>query len=296
MAVIGYKRLRFITLLLHIFPLRFLFILSDIVYYFAFYIFKHKRSLIASNLTRAFPTYSQKEQDEIARKYYKHKYDTYAEIAYYDRIRKANGNKYLKFTNPDVVNSYLDSGRNVMFLFGNYNNPSLTFHWPLNSAHKYIPIYKRSHKSYVDKFFVRLMGKFGGFPSEKSAANRVIINNHLKKIPVICSSLFDLSSSSQLIDFKQQFLNQLVTWALEPEKLAQKINAVVFHLAISKIKRGYYEAKFELITDQAEESPDTEIISKCIRLLESDILENPEFYNWTTARLKNRIVNLPNKV
>ena len=62
------------------------------------------------------------------------------------------------------------------------------------------------------------------------------------------------------------------------EKTAVKLDAVVLFLYSRKVARGYYETEFRLVTDHAKETRKFEITDKCNRLLEQQILEQPEFW------------------
>lgn len=72
------------------------------------------------------------------------------------------------------------------------------------------------------------------------------------------------------------------------EKFARELNAPVVFGTISKIKRGYYETTFSLVTADPQSEPVNSIIEKATRLLESDILRAPSYWLWTHRRWKRK--------
>ena len=55
---------------------------------------------------------------------------------------------------------------------------------------------------------------------------------------------------------------------------------------VESLKRGYYRARFEVITDNPAATNPTEITLAYARLLEQNILESPELWLWTHNRWK----------
>ena len=100
--------------------------------------------------------------------------------------------------------------------------------------------------------------------------------------------LFDQTPKSFEIQHWVTFLNQDTPAILGAEKIAQKLDTVVLFLHSRKIKRGYYEAEFQLVTDHAGECPKFEITDKCTHLLEQQIIEHPEFWLWSHKRWKHK--------
>ena len=73
-----------------------------------------------------------------------------------------------------------------------------------------------------------------------------------------------------------------------PENLAKKYDMNVIFLRTRKIKRGFYEASFEKLVENPKLSKEYEITEKFLRLVEQQILEQPEYYLWTHKRWKHK--------
>ena len=72
------------------------------------------------------------------------------------------------------------------------------------------------------------------------------------------------------------------------EMLAKKYNMNVIFIKIKKIKRGYYEASIEVLSENVTQVPSYEISDRFMHLVEQQIHEAPEYYLWTHKRWKHR--------
>lgn len=75
------------------------------------------------------------------------------------------------------------------------------------------------------------------------------------------------------------------------EMLAKKYNMAVIFLDIQKLKRGYYEARFELITNKPTDFTDYDITDIFVEKLEQQIKGDPAYYLWSHRRWKHRREN-----
>lgn len=284
MGFFGYYLVRTITLALHVFPLWAQYLFSDVLFFFSFYVFRCHRDIVDTNLSNAYPAKTKKERGLIAKGFYSHRYDTIIENFYYDRICVANAKKFLKIKNPELVNSYLDQGRPVVVFIGQYCNLEWLSVWPLYSKHRSYPVYKKKKNRVIDKFYSRIRGKFGSIPVERSAMFRQLIHDHLNKIPFTASISFDQVPRVYEDKYRQAFLNQETAWLTDTEKLAQRLDAVVFFLNSQKVKRGYYDAEFILVTEHAGACQNFEVTATCIKKLEQQINDRPEYWLWSSKR------------
>ena len=70
------------------------------------------------------------------------------------------------------------------------------------------------------------------------------------------------------------------------EKYAREYDYPVVFGWVKKLRRGYYEITFELIADKPAESPHGAISEKHTRMLEEEILSQPQYWLWTHRRWK----------
>lgn len=73
---------------------------------------------------------------------------------------------------------------------------------------------------------------------------------------------------------------------LGSEQIARRLNQVVVFFAINRIKRGYYEVEILPVTEDPGSMAKYEITELQTRLLEAQILRNPEYWLWSHRRWK----------
>ena len=290
MDKIGYHLLRGTTWLIHLFPLRLNYLFSDILFFFTYNVIRYRRNVVRLNLLNSFPERSKEERRQIERKFYRHLCDTFIETLYYDRISFEESKERVKFLNPELPVSYLDQGRQVVVYLGHYNNWEWLVNWPLFTNHRFYTIYKKLKSKGVDRFFYNLRSKFGAIPLERAATFRQLMEDTHKDIPTFSAFIFDQTPRAYDIQYWTNFLNQDTAVLVGAEKVARKIDAVVVLAHPVKIKRGYYEVEYFLITDNAKETAKFEITEQCTRFLEKIIREKPEYWLWSHKRWKHKRV------
>lgn len=285
--MIGYYLLRLCSWLIQKMPRRVLYFHSDVFSAIIYYLLRYRRGVVERNLSNSFPEKTKKERSQITRKFYQHLCDTFFETLYFDRISVIEGKNCVKYLNPELPNSYLDQGRNVIVFLGHYNNWEWFANWPLYSKYRFYPIYKKLKNNAFERFYLNLRSRFGAMPLERAVVFRQLVNDHQKNISSLSAFIFDQTPRINDIHHWMTFLNQETPVILGAEKVAQKLDSVVVFLHSQKIKRGYYEATYQLVTDHAGACPKFEITDKCMGLLESQIINQPEFWLWSHKRWKH---------
>jgi KDO2-lipid IV(A) lauroyltransferase len=98
----------------------------------------------------------------------------------------------------------------------------------------------------------------------------------------------DQSPSNPSKGYWLKFLNQDTVVLFGTEKFAKEFNCPVYYGSIQKVKRGYYEISFSLITENPNELPYGEITKLHTKLLEDDIMRQPEYWLWSHKRWKHK--------
>lgn len=283
----GYYLLRTLTWFIGKIPLRALYAISDLLSAFIYHIVRYRRDVVNENLANSFPEKPKRERDLIARKFYSHFCDMFLETLYFDRMSVEMGRKRVKYINPELPNSYQAQGRNIVCLMGHYNNWEWYCSYALFTDHRFYPVYKKLKSKSVDRFYYNLRSRFGAIPIERADTYKQLYNDHQQKVPNGAAFLFDQTPRVNELHHWVNFLNQDTPVVLGPEKVAQKLDSVVLFLNSKKVKRGYYEVEFQLITDHGKTSPKYGITDKCMVLLEDSIKKHPEFWLWSHKRWKH---------
>ena len=286
--MIGYYLLRTLSWLMYKMPTRVLYLISDLLFAVLFYIVRYRRKVVIENLSNSFPDKSQKELDQITVKYYHHLCDCFLETLYFDWITAKKVQERVKFLNPELANAYMDQGKTVIVLMGHYNNWECFNNWGLHTKHKSYAIYKKLRNNAFEKFYIHLRSRFGSFPLERAMTFRQLMDDTNNGIPSLSLFLIDQTPRIHDIQYWSTFLNQDTAVLVGPEKIAVKLNTVVLFGKTKKVKRGFYEVVFELITDNAKGCPKFEITEKSTRLMEKLIVESPEFWLWSHRKWKHK--------
>lgn len=288
MDKIGYYFLKAATWIIHAIPLRLNYLFSDFLYLIIYYVVRYRRSVVSRNLLNSFPEKSIKERVLIEKKFYHHLCDTFIETLYYDRISNKESKERVKYLNPELPLRYLDQGRPVVVCLGHYNNWEWFVNWPLFTNYRFYTIYKKLKSKAFGRFFHNLRSKFGAVPLERSATFRQLMEDTQKGIPTLSAFIFDQTPRIKEIQYWTTFLNQDTAVLVGAEKVAQKIDAVVVAAHPRKIRRGYYEVEYFLITEHAKGTAKFEITEQCNRFLEKIIREKPEYWLWSHKRWKHK--------
>ena len=288
MDKIGYYLLRATTWVIHLIPLRLNYIFSDFLFLITYHIVQYRRNVVSRNLSNSFPEKSKRERNLIERKFYHHLCDTFIETFYFDRISFEEAKQRVRFLNPELPNHYLDQGRSVVVYLGHYNNWEMFCNWPLYTKHRFYAVYKKLRNKAFDRFYYNLRRRLGAIPLERAETFRQLMDDAQKEIPTFSAFIFDQTPRINEIQYWTTFLNQDTAVVVGAEKVARKLNAVVLTVHPRKIKRGYYEVEYFLISENARDSAKFEITERCTRFLETIIREKPEFWLWSHKRWKHK--------
>ena len=82
------------------------------------------------------------------------------------------------------------------------------------------------------------------------------------------------------------FLRILVPGYYGAERLAKELDIPVVFAKIKRVKRGYYQTEFKLLTADPKALKKNEITDLFTQWLEEQIREDPSQYFWTHKRFK----------
>ena len=123
--------------------------------------------------------------------------------------------------------------------------------------------------------------------STKETRN-VIEQNKLDNVLGLYGFISDQTPRKSGIMHWYTFLGVETPIHIGAETLAKQYDMNVVYLKVRKVKRGYYEATLELLSDDVLSVPNYEISEAFIRKVEQQIYEAPEYYLWTHKRWKHK--------
>lgn len=269
-------------------PMRLLYIKSDVFFFLLYHVIGYRKKVVFNNIRTAFPEKTEKEITTIGKKFFKHFTDLIFESIKSFSISEKEIKKRYVYKNINVINNLAKKGRSIALMGSHHNNWELSFGLPLEANLDCYGAYTKIQNPYFEKVIKSSRTRFGydGVPTtefSKTIANRA--KNHIQSLYILLS---DQSPQLHKTRHWNTFLNEFVPVHTGAEILSKKYNFAVVNMTVTKIKRGYYEADFTLITEDASSYDNFEITDKYLKITEAHIKTQPEFYLWSHKRFKHK--------
>ena len=268
-------------------PFRTLYIISDTLFLFIYYIAGYRKKTVITNLKNSFPEKSKREIQIIARKFFRHLGDLMVEVIKMNGMTRRDYFERMKFINPELINNYYQQGRSVTVLTMHYNNWEWSSCVPLYLEHTILGVYKPLHNERFDKYLNQSRSKTGATMISNSQVLRTVIAADRKKEPVFLWLAAD-QTPPVFHKFWMMFLNQEALFYPGPAAISKRFKHPVFFQKIEKTGRGRYQSTFELLIEKPEEKSETEIMKAFIDKMEQVIRSKPEYYLWSHKRWKHK--------
>lgn len=272
-------------------PLPLLYFVADaLVYPLMYHVVRYRRAVVAKNLRMSFPEKSAKQRRDLERQFYRRFASTIMEIVYGYRISDEEMRERFVFENVELVEELAHKNKGVFFMLGHLGN----WEWIADIGKRYTDtsikeynVYRQQKSPSADQAMLALRLKRGGGGCiEKKQLLRQLVAMRHADDPITIGLISDQKPSPRNAHVWTTFLNQETAFLDGGEVLARKFGYAVTYVHVESPKRGYYRARFEVITDNPAATNPTEITLAYARLLEQNILESPELWLWTHNRWK----------
>ena len=275
-----------------ILPMKLQYVISDFFYIIIYYIVRYRRDVVATNLKKSFPQKTEKELKKIEKAYYHHLLDLFIEVISMINISDKSIKKRNKFMNIELLDDLSKRNIGVVGVAGHYCNWEWFNYLNANCNYRGLAIYKPLSDKNFEKFMNSIREKYGSIAVPmKRTLKQLIIQTRKGELP-FSMMVADQSPGNDENNYWTTFLNQETPVYMGVEKIAKKFNHAVVFINMRKVKRGYYETSFELITDKPKETKDYEITEKHLRMLEKQITDTPEHWIWSHKRWKHKRKNI----
>lgn len=272
-------------------PLPLLYFVADVlVYPLMYHVVRYRRAVVAKNLRMSFPEKSAKQRRDLERQFYRRFASTIMEIIYGYRISDEEMRERFVFENVELVEELAHKNKGVFFMLGHLGN----WEWIADIGKRYTDtsikeynVYRQQKSPSADKAMLalRLKRGGGGCIEKKQLLRQLVAMRHADN-PITIGLISDQKPSPRNAHVWTTFLNQETAFLDGGEVLARKFGYAVTYVHVESPKRGYYRARFEVITDNPAATNPTEITLAYARLLEQNILESPALWLWTHNRWK----------
>ncbi len=267
-------------------PLRVFYVISDMLFWILYIIIGYRRKVVWQNLKTSFPEKSEERLRKIERGFYHFFCDYLVESVKLMTISKKNLKKRLVFKGTEVVNEIVESGQSCAVYLGHYCNWEWITSLPLWVTPKAQcgQIYHPIENNDFDWLFLRLRQRFGAVCIPMQDTLRKIIEFRKDRQPVVIGYISDQKPHWVNIHHWVDFLHHDTPVLTGTERIARRMNHAVFYLDVRRIRRGYYEAEFKLITREPQTMKEFELTDIYYHHLEQSILRAPEFWLWSHNR------------
>lgn len=274
--------------LISILPFRILYIFSDFLYYVVYYVVGYRNEAVTENLRLTFPNKSNKELTKVKKDFYHHFVDVFLEMIKSFSISKKEITKRYAYKNIELIDELYKDGKSVILVGSHYAN----WEWILSIGslihYETYAAYKKVRNTYLNNMVLKSRERFGVTLKPTSKIISQIKYNHKNNIQSIYGLLSDQSPQLRKTFYWRKFFGIKVPIHTGAEMLARKYNMNMVFMDVKKIKRGYYETTFSLITNEVSNFSNYELTDIFIDKVEKQVYKKPEYYFWTHKRFKHR--------
>ena len=271
-----------------ILPFPILYFLSDCTYIILYRIIGYRKKTVRDNLKLAFPNLSDKERLEIEKKSFHYLCDTFFEMAKTMTISTAEMRKRYKVINLENYLEVEKKGKSIALMMAHY----ASYEWSISMNHhiqfKGIGIYKKIGNIYFDKLVRDIRSKFKATLITTKQTKSYIEEQQVAKNLCVYGFASDQTPHKSNHNHWFTFLGVETPIHTGAEYLAKKYDMNVVFLKVKRVKRGFYEASIELLSDGVHNIPDYKISELFMQKVETQIYEAPEFYLWSHKRFKHK--------
>ena len=268
-------------------PFNVLYIFSDFLRLIIYNLLGYRKKIVRSNLRKAFPHKSEDDLKWIEKRFYKHFCDITLEAFKSLTISSEEMQKRMVFKNLDVLTQFEKGNRSVIIMCGHY----ASWEWMLSIGYHTVSqgygIYTPIMNKYLNKLIIKIRKKHRGNLISRYSAIQQIKNLHDEGNIAVYGFVSDQSPRPKPKSYWRPFLGVKVPVFVGAEMVARELDFGVVYAKINRVKRGYYEASFELISDQPKKTKLNRITDTFTEWLEQDIYSDPTQYLWTHKRFKH---------
>jgi len=264
-----------------------LYLISDFLFLLQYYIFGYRKKVVRKNIAITFPEKTENERKQIAKKFNRHFIDLIVESIKAFTISEKEILKRYQYKNPELVNAFAKEGKSITLVSAHLANWEWSTSLALVLDIDVFGAYSRIRNDIFENKIRETRQKFGIVGTTTSKFINFIDANFKKKVQGAYILLSDQSPRLYKTYYWSSFFGTKVPVHTGAEMLSKKYDMVVINYRAKKLKRGYYEVDFELITENPKEFTNYEVTDKFLKITEKNIREQPEFYLWSHKRFKH---------
>ena len=262
--------------------------LGSFLYIIIYKIAGYRVKVVRQNLRNSFPEKTEKELRSVERRFYHSLCDYFVETVKMMTMSEKQMRRRLEFKGTEAVNECVDEGQSCAEFLGH------TFNWEwITSLPLWVSdkaqcgqLYHALENKNFDRLFLSIRQRWGAECIPVADILRKTVEYRRKNQPTVLGYISDQVPHWNNIHHWCQFMNQDTPVMTGTERIAKKNRQALFYLDVRRLRRGYYEAEFRLITRNPEELAEFEATDIYYRMLEDTIRRQPELWLWSHKRWK----------
>jgi len=264
-------------------PLAALYAFSAFLYFLAYYVVRHRRTVIQNQLLQVFPTASAAERTAIHKRFLRNFCDVLVEVLKSASLSPAAMGARVRILNLSLAQGHLDAGQSVMFVTSHLCN----WEWLLQgvAVHLGHPIdaaYKPLHDPWAERLMLRLRSRFGA----RLVPAKELLADFIKRRGVIRAVAMNADQAPVSTEkrYWTRFLGQDTAFYIGAEQIARAMRLPMMYLVMRRVRRGYYEVELRQLWDGREALPANALTERYARACEIDVLASPADWLWSYRR------------
>lgn len=281
---IAYRILYALGYAVSMIPMSLLYVIASCAFFFTYYIFGYRKTVVIQNMARSFPDMRYAEIQYMVKKFYGCLADYFAEITKSISSPAVVLEKKIIFENLELVNKHVRAGRNVIACLGHCGNWEMLNFMPYKLPHDMYAIYKPLRSGVMNRLMIKLRSRFGMQLIPDTSVVRHMLNK--RSTPGVYLFLADQCPRIQDEKYKFELLNQESYIFSGMEKLARISGSAVIYLHITKLSKGNYNITCVPVCSDAASTNEGEITKMYVDLLTENVKEEPYGWLWIHKRWK----------
>ena len=270
-------------------PMRVLYFISDGLFLVNFYIIGYRKKVVLENLRLAFPEKSEQERIKISKGFFKHLTDFLVETIKTFTISEKEILKRIQYKNISLLEELAKNGKSIALVGIHQGNWEWLTGLPLHIKDPaFFAAYTKVENKHFEKVVKMSRSKFGGTLYRSTDTIRKIHKNFKDKKQGIYILLSDQSPRVSKANYWAPFMGVKVPVHTGAEALSKRYDMSFVCWTSRRVKRGYYEVEFELVTETPKDYKNFELTDKFLAITERNIRNQPEVYLWSHKRFKHR--------
>src|SRR5215468_8734087 len=266
-------------------PLPALYRFAGFIGWLTFRFFPYREPVVRENLSKAFPSFSEPQLNEVMRRYYLGFAEMLMEIVKSARMPPAELRERVRIVNLEAPRALLAQGQSVLLVAAHQCNwewmllaLSIELGYPLDAA------YKPLVNPWAEREMKKLRTRFGS----RLVPAKELLPDILKRRDVVraVAMVADQEPTTSEHKYWTHFLGRDTAFYMGPEEIARVTRFPVFFIAMRRTARGHYEMEFRPLTEGGDVGPSGELTERYARLVEEQIHAAPPDWPWSHKRWK----------